>query len=46
MLQVPLDFTYFRLNFAEVLLNVAFCFQRRIADDLADSFFAETGRRD
>src|ERR1019366_1297820 len=39
ILQVLLDITNLRLNLAEVLLNVAFCFQSRIADDLAGSFF-------
>ena len=33
-----LDITKLRLSVAEVLLNVAFCFQRRIADDLAGGF--------
>jgi hypothetical protein len=39
MLQVLLDITNLRLNLAEVLLNVAFCFQRRITDDFAGRFF-------
>jgi hypothetical protein len=38
MLQVLLDITNLRLNLAEVLLNVAFCFQRPIADDFAGRF--------
>jgi hypothetical protein len=37
ILQVLLDITNLRLNFAEVLLNVAFGFQRLVAYELAGS---------
>src|ERR1017187_6181692 len=37
ILQILLDITNLRLNFAEVLLNVAFCFQRLVAYELAGS---------
>ena len=38
ILQVLLDITKLRLNLAEVLLNVASCFQRLVAYELAGSF--------